>query len=977
MSLLGIESTTVQFPLVEHAASVGWMRLSDADALTKRRGEGGHFLYDELAAALLRLNPGVVTPADVTSIIQRMESVPNTMEGNRELLQWLRGQKTHYVEGEKRHRNVRVVDFDNAPGTNVLHVSWEWAYRNGERKGNRADVVFVINGVPVAIVENKNPKSKDAMDKALTQLRRYELETPELLTSTQVFNITHLIEYFYGVTWNYQRKFVFNWKEEQPGNYEDRVKNFFGHARFLKMLKDWILFFTQDDELQKTILRQHQTRAALKVTERCALPTKKSGLVWHTLGSGKTFTMITAARLILDDPQRFPGATVMMVVDRNELEGQLSGWVEALLGEMAGTGVAVEMADSKKRLQELLSQDFSGLIVTMIHKFDKLKKNSCTRDNFYVLIDEAHRSTGGDLGNYLMGALPNATFIGFTGTPIDQTAYGKGTFKVFGAEDETGYLDKYSIADSIADGTTVRLRHMLAPAKVLLPAEQLEKEFYALTEAEGVSDIEDLNRILDKAVTLRAFLKAPERVEAVAEFVAKHFRENVEPLGYKAFLVGVDREACALYKQALDKHLPPELSVPVYTQGAADAIDRPLVAKYQIEAASEKRVRKLFRKADQQPRILIVTDKLLTGYDAPVLYAMYLDKPMRDHVLLQAISRVNRPYEDERGQQKPSGLIIDFIGMLRDVKKALAFDSQDVSGVIEDLDLLLDQFRQLIAKAAVRYLQPRKGGKDKQLETLLYEDFVAEDTRQEFIEVYREIESLYEILSPSPELRDHIDTFRRLAEIYEMIRNAYGSPTRFYGELAHKTEHMVREAVASYGPIVADKQVEFDLQTLKALQAKAADDSSDNQTIINFVRAIETEADEKATETPVLVDIAQRAQLVLSALEQRTLTTEQAMAQIELLVKEREEADVERQKLGLDALTFAIYWQLHKNELKDPLGLAIEIVNAIGRFPNHFDNDDERRQLKAAIYAALLKEVSGQTMVRLGDIVLRAIGSGQ
>ena len=976
MSHLGVESTTVQFPLVEHAAAVGWARLSDTDALTKRRGEGGHFLYDELAAALLRLNPGVVTPADVNGIIQRMESAPNTIEGNRELLQWLRGQKTHYVEAEKRHRNVRVIDYVNAPGNNVFNVSWEWAYRNGngERKGNRADVVFVINGVPVAIVENKNPKSRDAMEKALTQLRRYELETPELLTSAQVFNITHLIEYFYGVTWNYQRKFVFNWKEEQPGNYEDRVKQFFDHTRFLRMLRDWILFFTQDDELQKTILRQHQTRAALKVTDRCALPTKKSGLVWHTQGSGKTFTMITAARLILDDQARFPGATVMMVVDRNELEGQLSGWIEALLGEMQGSGIAVEAANSKRRLQELLDQNFSGLIVTMIHKFDKLKKDSCTRDNFYVLIDEAHRSTGGDLGNYLMGALPNATLIGFTGTPIDLTAYGKGTFKVFGAEDESGYLDKYSIADSIADGTTVKLRHLLAPAKILLPAERLEKEFFALTEAEGVSDIDDLNRILEKAVTLRAFLKAPERVDAVAEFVARHFRENVEPLGYKAFLVGVDREACALYKDALDKLLPPELSVAIYTQGAADAIDRPLVAKHQIDGPTEKRVRKQFRKPDQQPKILIVTDKLLTGYDAPVLYAMYLDKPMRDHVLLQAISRVNRPYEDGRGQQKPSGLIVDFIGMLRDVKKALAFDSQDVSGVIEDLDLLLAQFRVLISDAEKRYLQPRKGSKDKQLETLLYEDFVAEDARQEFIERYREIESLYEILSPSPELRDHINTFQRLAEIYAMIRNAYGSPTRFYGELAHKTEHMVRETVASYGPIAVGKQVEFDLQTLKALQAGG---DNDNQTIINFVRAVEAEAEDHAAELPVLVDIAERAQMVLTALEQRTLNTEQAMAQIEVLVKERESADAEREKLGLDALTFSVYWQLKKESLKDPLGIASEIVGAIDRFPNHIENDDERRQLKAAIYAALLREVNGQTMVKLGDAVLRIVGAGK
>lgn len=972
MTKLAIESTTVQFPLVDHAAAAGWNTVSEADALGKRRGEGGLFFYDELEAALLRLNPGVVAPADVPGIVQRLESLPNTIQGNREVLEWLRGHKTLYVESEKRHRNVCLVDFDNVPGNNVFQVTREWAYRNGVRKGNRADVMFLINGIPVAIVENKNPKSKDAMQKALVQLRRYELETPEMLTAPQVFNITHLIEYFYGVTWNCQRKFVFNWKEEQAGCYEDRVKHFFAHGRFLRMLRDWILFFVEDDELRKTILRQHQTRAAIKVAERCADPGKTSGLIWHTQGSGKTFTMITAAKLILENPARFPGATVLLVVDRNELEGQLAGWVDALLGDFQGSGIAVEPANTKKRLKTLLKQQFSGLIVTMIHKFDKADANLSARDNVFVLLDEAHRSTGGDLGNYLMGALPNATLIGFTGTPVDKTAYGKGTFKTFGAQDESGYLDKYSIAESIADGTTVRLRHTLAPAKVLLPTEQLEKEFYALTADEGISDIADLNAILDRAVNLRAFLKSDARVDEVARFVAQHFRENVEPLGYKAFLVGVDREACALYKQALDKYLPPEYSVPVYTQSAADTIDYPLVAQHQIDQVQEKRVRKLFRKPDQQPKILIVTDKLLTGFDAPVLYAMYLDKPMRDHVLLQAISRVNRPYEDAEGRQKPCGLIIDFIGMLRDLNKALAFDSQDVSGVIEDLDLLLVEFRRLLTEAAATYLAPLVGGKDKQLEHLLYDVLLDPGARLDFIDRYRQIEGLYEILSPSPELRGHIDAFRKLTDLYLMVRNAYGSPTRFYEDVARKTQNMIRETAASYGPIVTGKSVEFDLKTLQALRAG---DGDDNATVINLVRAIEHEAEEKAEQQPVLVNLAQRAEAILEALEQRTITTQKAIEQIELLMEERQQADSAREQLGLDPVTFAIYWHLHGQDFKEALLVAQEIVTAQARYPNHADNEDELRGFKAEIYRSLMRGSSGAKMVSLGEAVIRLLGS--
>jgi type I restriction enzyme R subunit len=224
----------------------------------------------------------------------------------------------------------------------------------------------------------------------------------------------------------------------------------------------------------------------------------------------------------------------------------------------------------------------------------------------------------------------------------------------------------------------------------------------------------------DASRDLRTFLKADDRVTKVAAFVAEHFKETVLPLGYKAFVVAVDREACAKYKQALDELLPPEWTVPVYTENAADVVDRPLVAELQLSEEREEDVRLLFKKADKEPKILIVTDKLLTGYDAPLLYCLYLDKPMRDHVLLQAIARVNRPYVDKEGFQKRVGLVIDFVGVLRELKKALLFDSSDVDGVIEDLDVLMGDFLDKIAKASTDYLDAGEGGDaDERLERLV------------------------------------------------------------------------------------------------------------------------------------------------------------------------------------------------------------------------------------------------------------------
>ncbi len=276
------------------------------------------------------------------------------------------------------------------------------------------------------------------------------------------------------------------------------------------------------------------------------------------------------------------------MVDRLELEGQLKGWVDRLLGEVQQLDIPVEHAFTKAHLQRLLDRDFRGLIVSMIHKFEDIRANSSERQNIYVFIDEAHRSVARELGTYLMAALPNATIVGFTGTPVDKTTYGRGTFKIFGVDDAEGYLDKYSIAESIKDETTVPLHHMLAPSEMTVPAERLEREFFSLAASEGVTDIEELNKVLEDAVALRTFLKADERVANVAKFVTKHFKENVEPLGYKAFLVAVDREACAKYKEALDKLLPPEWVVPIYTKLPSDVVERPKVAHYQPTETKKK-----------------------------------------------------------------------------------------------------------------------------------------------------------------------------------------------------------------------------------------------------------------------------------------------------------------------------------------------------------------------------------------------------
>lgn len=974
MSMLKIsEAGSVQFPMVKHAEEIGWEPLTPFEALTRRGDESSNLFRGVLERKILEFNPWLSADA-ARSIVETLDALPATIDGNRELLAWLRGERQWYDETEKRHRRVQLIDFEHVE-TNAFHVTWEWKIKPPARKGNRADVMFVINGVPVCIVEHKNPKDGDAIERGIKQLRRYELETPELLAAPQLFNVTHLLDYWYGVTWNVNRRDMARWKQMPEESYRFAVQSFFERTDFLRTLEHWILFYVQDGETRKSVLRQHQRRAIDAILDRCLDPAKTRGLIWHTQGSGKTFTLLTAARQILEDKARYANATVILVVDRTELEGQLKGWVERLLGEMQQQDIAVERANNKAKLQSLLDADFRGLIISMIHKFEAIRKDSCLRDNVYVFIDEAHRSVAKDLGTYLMAAVPKATIIGFTGTPIARTSQGEGTFKIFGAQDELGYLDKYSIAESIADETTLPIKHVMAPSTMTVPADRLDKEFFALADSEGVTDVEELNKVLDRAVGLRTFLTADDRIEKVAAFVAEHFKESVLPLGYKAFLVAVNREACAKYKRALDKLLPPEWSVPVYTENAADAIDRPLVAELQLSPEREEDVRLLFKKPAEDPKILIVTDKLLTGYDAPPLYCLYLDKPMRDHVLLQSIARVNRPYVDANGVQKRVGLVVDFVGVLRELKKALQFDSSDVSGVIEDLDVLLQDFQQKIAQAETDYLDAGEGGSaDERLERLVYGRFLAPEVRKAFFEAYKEIEALWEILSPSPELRDHIATYKHLSQLYAAVRNAYADKVGFVADLAYKTRRLIEGSATQEGLGRLTKSVTFDVKTLESLRGEKG---SDEGKVFNLVRGLQQEIDEDSATAPVLQPLKDRAERILKDLEERKTTGLAAMDLLAQLAAEKEAALKTARESGLAARAFAIYWTLRGDAALQGAGIeAMEIAREaealLGRFPNAAVNPDEQRRFRAALYRPLLA-LSQDERARVVDLVVKLL----
>ena len=477
----------------------------------------------------------------------------------------------------------------------------------------------------------------------------------------------------------------------------------------------------------------------------------------------------------------------------------------------------------------------------------------------------------------------------------------------------------------------------------------LEREFLHLAEAEGMSDIEELNKVLDKAVTLKNMLKNRERVEKVTRYIVDHYQKYIEPMGYKAFVVAVDREACALYKEELDKYLPPGYSKVVYSPFYNDP---PELSRYHLSEIEEKRIRNAFRKPDELPKILIVTEKLLTGFDAPILYCMYLDKPMRDHVLLQAIARVNRPYEDDEGRKKSSGFVLDFVGIFDNLEKALAFDSQDIEGIIQDVEVLKKRFIEEMKKAREKYLSLIEGKtQDKAFEAVL-EHFRDEERRKEFYKFFKELSAIYEIISPDAFLRPYIDDYETLSRMYKSLIENYERGIPIDREFTRKTAMLVQEHTKS-GVIGSTLDIcEIDEQTLRRIEKSKA---SDTEKIFNLIKSIALTVEKRGGQSPYLISIAERAELIAKLYESRQKTTQETLEELKKIIDEINSAQKEQIEKGMSSDDiFTIYWMLKEKGFQDAEAMANQMREVLEKYPHWQKSERYEREVRSKLYEVIL-----------------------
>jgi len=940
---MGVEFKAVRDPMLGYLQEIGWKYLEPEKCIELRGNAFESFLTPILRQNLKELNKGVIeTDEQADEIIKRLRNVRANIRGNQEFLQYLRGEKTIYVEKEKRELNVRLIDFEN-PDRNEYHVTKEFDFTDIQPR--RTDMQLFINGIPLLVTETKSPTVEDPLGEAHAQVKRYHEEIPELMKATQLYVLSEGMNLMFGPTWDLNKRNLHRWKLVEKVSLENLTKGFFQKNGVLRLIEDYTIFFTKDEELYKFILDQHQMRAVEKIIKRVIEEGVDSGLIWHTQGSGKTLTMIVAAhRLRKQDILENP--TMLVVVDRTELEGQM--W-----GNLVSYGFPnCVTAKSRIELQDLLRKDFRGLIVTTIQKFEGMDKNVNLRKNIIVLIDEAHRSQEGNLANYMRAAIPNARYFGFTGTPIDKSNIGKGTFVVFGNHDPNGYLDKYSIKESIADGTTVPLYYTLAPQELRVDKELLEKEFFELVEKEGVASIEELDKILEKAVRLKTFLKASDRVNKIAKYIADQFKEFVEPMGLKAFIVAVDREGCALYKQAIDKYLPPEYSRVVFTP---DQTDNDLLKQFHISEEEEINVRNCFKASDKPPKLLIVTQKLLTGFDAPILYCMYLDKPLQDHTLLQAIARVNRPLSDEEGTKKSAGLIIDFVGILDNLKRALSFDSATIEGALTDLTVLKEKFVELM-KDAQQYLDIVEKGIDDKTLSLISERFVDTKEREKFFKLFRQIEDIYEILSPDVFLRDYLEAYKSLGQLYKIVQyNFRPKEADIYRDLRNKTKELIRKHVNLQA--IVDNLPAYKIDE-KVIEAVERDRLPEKAKVVNLYRSIILHVRANVRQEPYLHSLGERAEEIIKRLEEKQVQSKEALKRLMEVAQGIARSDAERNQLKLGKDEFNIYWALKENKVSnDIVNLAKDVLHLLDSNKTWPLNKKKEMDVRRDVYKLLLKKV--------------------
>lgn len=780
------EDNTIEKMLLMTLQKNGWKYI-EAENLPRQ--------YDEVMVepmvkeALIRLNPVIAEdPSRADEVIYKLRALIISTEAHdlvtrNEQFKKLIFEENSFPFGENG-RMVPIRFFGTMTpedlALNEYVVTNQWVYPSVEN-GKRLDIVLLINGFPIAIGELKTPV-RDAISwlDAAGDIHAYEKSIHRMFVPN-VFNFATEGKCFrYGSVcmpinlwgpWHTPT----NKGEGTLAEVKISVEDMITPAKVMDIFQFFTIFATDKKYRKyKIICRYQQYEGANLLVERVKAGYPKKGLIWHFQGSGKSLLMVFAAQKLRMMPE-LKNPTVVIVDDRIDLETQITATFNA-----SDIPNLVSLA-TKDELIKFFKQDIRKIAITTIFRFGDVDGVLNERDNIIVMVDEAHRTQEGNLGEKMHAALPNAFFFGLTGTPINRVD--KNTFHTFGAEeDKSGYMSKYSFSDSIRDNATLPLNFEPVPVDLHVNREKLDEEFDALTESLSEADRAELS----KRVNMKAIMYDKKRIRKVCEHIANHFKTKIEPNGYKGQVVCYDRECCLLYKEELDKIMGPDASTIVMDTNN-DKDDR--YKAYRRDRDAEGKVLDRFRDPKDPLKLVIVTSKLLTGFDAPILQVMYLDKPMKDHNLLQAICRTNRVYDDG----KTHGLIVDYVGIFDDVARALDFDENNMRRVITNIEEVKTQFPALMRKCLSYFM-----GIDRNVDgweglMAAQECIPTNKDKDAFAADYRVLNRVWNALSPDNFLAPYKVDYLWLSKVYESVKPTDNRGGLIWATLGSKTMELVHQ----------------------------------------------------------------------------------------------------------------------------------------------------------------------------------------
>jgi type I restriction enzyme R subunit len=822
------------------------------DGRTIKKETNDVFLKDILTKQIKKLNSWM-DENEVSKLVREITLVQSTsnIEANQELYFKLVNHtsiKKDLGQG-KKSQTVKIIDWDN-PNNNEFTAVNQFYIKSGSNSAIIPDIIVFINGIPISVIECKAPQIEEPIDQAIQQLTHYRREYPHLFIPNQLLIATSRYQAKYTSTYSPSRFFQ-EWKIPYPKT-KDELRSFlnkeeltsqdillstlFDKSTLLNVIRNYIVFETEDNALIKKLAKYNQYIASDKIIHN--LQKHEGGVVWHTQGSGKSLAMtFTSIKIRHDNILENP--TLLIVTDRTDLDDQISTTFKNCKFPNP------LRVDSIATLRDELSKPRGKTIFTTIQKFQTKKGDVhpelSTNKNIIVFTDEAHRTNNGELALNMRTAIPNAIFVGFTGTPIDKKD--KSTKKVFGS-----YIDKYLPKQAVADGATVEIKYQSRLDKEHIKSSELDLKFDE--EFAEYSD-DEKEAIKKKYGNYLAIAESSKRIKRICVDIADHYTTAIKPDGFKAQIVTPSKISAIKYKKFLDEvtDLKSEVIIsgddhknPLKDKLAKEIKEEPIYEEiikgsFKTKAQQKsliKRFRKPFGEKDDLA-FIIVCDMLLTGFDAPIEQVMYLDKPLKEHNLMQAVARVNRVYN----KNKHHGLIIDYCGISKKLKEALnVFNDGDIGDYMQPL--LADASK---AEAALNKLKrffekiPASYKEDEFIDKCVLDVLNAKDTRIRFEKAYKEFIIYVNNLMPNKEANQFKKSVLFYGKLYNIMRQTYDLADKpNVTDACEKVKALINEYLESKGIMVLSEPVNIYSSEFTELVSKKQSDKAKASMIESKVR---------------------------------------------------------------------------------------------------------------------------------------------